>query len=364
MKNLKIILVISILTAISFLIGWQSNNRFTLYFKTKTKEIIPQIKENPLTKYQFENLASSEIKPGKIVLDKILSEGEDFTSYHFILEFSPIPGKSEIKKTSGLINIPNNQNQSLNLPIIVMFRGYVDQNIYQTGTGTKRAGEYFSKNGFITIALDFLGYGESDNEAQNIFESRFQTYTTALSLLKTLELLPNHNEYLNIRDEIDQKDIILQKFISYSDLFLWGHSNGGQIALTILEITQKEYPTSLWAPVSKPFPYSILYYTDESEDRGKLIRSELSKFEEDYDVEKFSLDNYLGKIKAPIQIHQGSADNTVPVTWTQELCSKLKKLDIDTNCLYYQGADHNLSPSWNTVINRDLEFFQKQLSQS
>ena len=35
----------------------------------------------------------------------------------------------------------------------------------------------------------------------------------------------------------------------------------------------------LWAPVSKPFPYNILYYTDEAEDRGKWLRGEIAKFE-------------------------------------------------------------------------------------
>ena len=49
--------------------------------------------------------------------------------------------------------------------------------------GTKRVGEYFAENGYITLAPDFLGYGGSDSESENIFESRFQTYTTTLTLL-------------------------------------------------------------------------------------------------------------------------------------------------------------------------------------
>ena len=69
------------------------------------------------------------------------------------------------------------------------------------------------------------------------------------------------------------------------NIFFWGHSNGGQVALTILEITGKDYPTTLWAPVTKPFPYSILYYTDESEDKGKYIRRELSRFENLYNTD-------------------------------------------------------------------------------
>ena len=53
--------------------------------------------------------------------------------------------------------------------------------------GTKKIGEYFANNGYITLAPDFLGYGGSDSESENIFESRFQTYTTVVSLIKSIE---------------------------------------------------------------------------------------------------------------------------------------------------------------------------------
>ena len=51
-------------------------------------------------------------------------------------------------------------------------------------------GEYLSENGYITLAPDFLGYGGSDIESSNIFEARFQTYTTVLTLLKSIEENP------------------------------------------------------------------------------------------------------------------------------------------------------------------------------
>ena len=146
------------------------------------------------------------------------------------------------------------------------------------------------------------------------------------------------------------------------NIFLWGHSNGGQIALVILEIAGEDYPTTLWAPVTKPFPYSILYYTDESEDKGKYIRRELAKFENLYNADSFSIDEYFEKIKAPLQIHQGTADEAVPVLWSNEFVKKLEKLDIDITYYQYVGANHNMVPSWNTVVSRDLPFFKKYIT--
>ena len=301
-------------------VGWFAN---TAWHLPKGSNPIAKIKPRPLEKYSIENLSQSRFKPSEIKI-------EDEHLFSFI---------ADNKKVTGCIDIPDGNGP---FPVIVMFRGYVDQKEYKTCDGTKRAGEYFAKNGFITIAPDFLGYGGSDPEAGNIFESRFQTYTTALMLLNSVENLNNWD---------------------HKNLFIWGHSNGGQIALTVLEITQKEYPTVLWAPVSKPFPYSILYYTDESDDRGKLIRRELAKFEEDYDVEKYSLLNYLDRIKAPIELHQGTYDDAVPVAWSDELAESLLDLDINLDYYKYPGTDHNLNPSWNLAIARSLDFFNKNLTE-
>lgn len=293
------------------------------------------INPRPLDKYTFDNLSKIEIRGSNIVLGEKLIGSSNFSSYIFSFSVDPDFDGRVAKKVTGLLNIPKGEGP---FPLIIMFRGYVDQKTYTTGTGTKKAGEYFANNGFITIAPDFLGYGASDHEAENIFESRFQTYVTAVSLLQSLNSL----------EAWDQKNV-----------FIWGHSNGGQIAISVLEITQKSFPTTLWAPVSKPFPYSVLYYTDESDDKGKLIREELAKFEDDYDTDLYSIDNYYDRIKAPIQLHQGSNDDAVPIDWSNDLAKTLSDLNIDVEYYTYQGADHNLSPSWNTVVAKDVAFFKK-----
>jgi dienelactone hydrolase len=299
-------------------------------------------KPRPLDRYTIENLSKAEIKPAAIKIEKTLEENKDFTAYLFSMSFDPTLEGKNFKKMTGMINIPKGNGP---FPLVVMIRGYVDQKAYQTGDGTRRAGEFFAQNGFITIAPDFLGYGESDSEAGDIFESRFQTYTTILSLLKYLE-----------------KDSELKLEIGnwkLENLFIWAHSNGGQIALTTLEITGASYPTVLWAPVSKPFPYSVLYYTDEADDGGKLIRRELAKFEEDYDTDLYSLTKFLDRIKAPLQIHQGTADDAVPVAWTDSLVKILKNQENQVEYYKYPGADHNLTPGWNQAITRGLSFFKQ-----
>lgn len=278
-----------------------------------------------------------------------------FTSYEFSMQFSPDLG-SNLKTTSGLINIPKGLpaggQGSGPYPLVVMFRGYIDQKMYTTGAGTQHAGEVFANNGFITMAPDFLGYGDSDSEAGDIFESRFQTYVTAATLLKSLGALKTGSLKVGSEDiKVDTKNI-----------FIWGHSNGGQVALTTLEITGINYPTVLWAPVSKPFPFSILFYTDESDDHGKFIRQKLANFETDYDAEKFSLTNYFDKIKAPVQIHQGTADDAVPVAWSVLLNKELKTASVSAELIKHPSASHDMVPGWDEAVTESLQFFQKNLA--
>ena len=198
--------IVYILTSlILFSLGWWGSDIYKNYLN-KEQMLPAWNKPKPLEKYTIENLSKTNFEPSKITIDKN------------IFSF-----KANGKKVTGLINMPEGNGP---FPVVVLLRGYVDQSIYTTGTGTKRVGEYFSKNGYITVAPDFLGYGGSDIESSNIFEARFQTYTTTLTLLKSI----NKKNF----PDWDQKNI-----------FIWTHSNGGQVALTVLEITGANYPTVL-----------------------------------------------------------------------------------------------------------------------
>lgn len=332
---MKKLLAVFFIIIAAFAAGYWANSFYQSGLVTTS--LISPVITKPLEKYTIESLAQAKVKEGEIVKEEILEKNPSFVSYLFSFEFDPTLEEKKLKKTTGQLNLPLGKGS---FPVVIMVRGYVDQEIYETGVGTSKAASVLAKNGLITIAPDFLGYGDSDPQAENIFEARFQTYITVLSILESIHSIK----------EWDNENI-----------FLWGHSNGGQVALTILEITGKDYPTTLWAPVTKPFPYSILYYTDEAEDKGKYIRRELAKFENLYNADSYSLDEYFEKIKAPLQIHQGTADEAVPLAWSNEFVKKLEELDIDTTYYQYIGANHNMVPSWNTVVSRDLSFFKKHL---
>lgn len=295
-----------------------------------------------LDKYSYANLKKTKFSDSQITLGKILSEGNGYASRMFYFQVSG-------KKVSGLINIPTT---SSTFPVIIMIRGYVDLEIYQTGIGTQHGREVLAQNGFITLAPDFLGYGESDMPFGSSLEERFLTYPTILTLIasiKNLNQVLEENNYQDIKADSEK-------------IGIWGHSNGGQIALSILEISGGNYPTVLWAPVSKPFPYSILYYTDEFDDNGRALRKVVSDFENNYESDKYSLTNYINWIKTPIQLHQGGVDEAIPQKWSDNFVKELEKNEIDVEYFTYSGEDHNFSNgSWGTVMQRTVEFYKEKL---
>ena len=316
-KRISLLTLVVVIVAIVVSLTWWRWPRQVAKFVSPLIEV----QEKPLAKYSFDRLRQGDYRGGNIVVN-----GDKF--------FLTYAGK----RVSGQINIPQGEGP---FPVVVMLRGYVDKEVYETGVGTRKVAAVLAQNGFMTLAPDWLGYGASDPESNDILEARFEKIVTAMYLIKAIDYLPNANSH---------------------KLALWGHSNGGQIALTVLAISGRSIPTVLWAPVSKPFPYSILYYSDDLDDRGKMIRKAVADFERDYNADDFSVTNYYHYIKEPLQIHQGTADEAVPKTWSDQLVEDLKRVMTDITYYVYTGADHNMNPAWNTVVARDVAFFIDSLN--
>ncbi len=307
----------------------------TSFFRPATDFLSPLVSENvslvgQLAKYSFENLAKREYLGSEIKKEKILAKEANFTSYLFSY-------LSDGKKVTGLLNLPKKEGK---FPVVIMIRGYVDLQIYQTGVGTKKPAEFFAENGFLTLAPDFLGYGGSDPEEKDILVNRFEKPVTVINLIASLKSLP----------EADLENI-----------FLWGHSNGGQIALSVLEIDGKNYPTSLWAPVTRGFPESVLNYSAQLDDNGKMVADRIAEFEKTHDPKEFSIAEYFDKINAPIQIQLGTNDEYIKEEWIEEFVARMKSLNKEINYLTYPRNNHQLSRDWNSAVQKDLEFFRKNL---
>lgn len=305
--------------------------------------LIPVVlRPKTLSKYSFPNLQKAEFAGSEIKLEKVIERQNGYTSWLFSYT-------SDGKKITGMLNIPGDMKDTTirgykdtgKWPVIVMLRGYADEDIYFTGLGTRKAAGVFAQNGFITLAPDFLGFAGSDSASADILENRFYRPVEALSLLSSIKSL-------------SQADT--------DHIFFWGHSNGGQIAISVLEILgDKGVPATLWAPVTTGFPESVLQYIGELDDKGIKVKRAINDFMLVYDAKEFSISNYLADITSPIQIHQGGTDVLVKTEQTDRFVGELRGLGKDVDYFRYPRSDHNMSKDWNLVIKRDMEFFKSQL---
>ncbi|HEX7017971.1 MAG TPA: hypothetical protein VF209_03635 [Patescibacteria group bacterium] len=337
-----------------------------------------QIREKPLQQYSFTNLANREYLPADIKIERTLETRDDFTSYLFSYMTTD-------RKITGVLNVPTNAPASETLSAIVMIRGWVPKESYYSGMGTENAAAVLARNGYVTLAPDFLGHGESDPEVDDEWGSRF------IRPIHVIELIKGVQQKGVPTAPATSEASTLQPIASVG---LWGHSNGGQIAMSVLEITGEPMPTVLWAPVLAPFPYSILYFSDEEYDEGKATRKIVTMLEEDYDVFDFTITQHLDRLTAPIQLHHGTADEAAPIVWSDEFMEKVERenerratvraeletraatdsaaqAELDDNeeqlspiaidYFRYPGANHNLQPGWDTVVQRNLQFYNQNL---
>lgn len=298
----------------------------------------------PVNKYaqlSFEALVKREFKAGEIKLGSITKKEEKFSTYVFTYQ-------SDGRTISGMANLPVGQGQSFGFtqdkfPVIILLRGWADRQYYHIGLGTEKSANFLAENGFLTLAPDFLGYGYSDWEDQDILLARFYRPVEILNLISSLSSLPSADS---------------------NRIGLWGHSNGGQIALSVLEITGKPYPTSLWAPVSLGFPESVLTYLGTQEEVGNVVKDKIEEFVKENDPKKYSISEYLGKIKAPFIVHQATNDELINPPWTKNLVEKLRSLGLTVDYYQYSRENHNFNRYETTgevLRQRDLEFFNKYL---
>jgi cephalosporin-C deacetylase-like acetyl esterase len=203
----------------------------------------------PLLQYSFKNLSQKEsvIRQG-LQIEKILSEDAKTGVYVLLFKY-----ESQGKNISGALNVKIDEKTetSTKQPTIIMLRGYAPIENYYSGLGTKNVASVFAENDYITLAPDFLGFGESDAEPSDTWEARFIKTVNVIDLIKTIQSFPEID--LGQLENFPIQKIILDP----NKIGVWGHSNGGQIAISVLEVMNSNLPTTLWAPVLAPFPYSV-----------------------------------------------------------------------------------------------------------
>lgn len=244
---------------------------------------------------------------------------------------------SDNLRINALISVPKNNKQTN--PILVFLHGYIEPDQYSTISSYKKPFDYYASHGYVVVKPDYRANGNSEGDKNN-------PYNRLSYAIDVLNLIPS-------LDSIEHADT--------KNIFLWGHSLGGDVALRVLESNKSINAASLWAPVSADFPESMLYYVrrhrpQDLDEIKRILKSLVSQ----KDLDALSPSKNTAYIKTPIIIHQGTADTDVPIEWNNIVDARLTKNNVDHVYYTYNGEDHNFNGgSKVTILKRDIDFFSK-----
>lgn len=159
---------------------------------------------------------------------------------------------------------------------------------------------------------------------------------------------------------------------------MWGHSLGGNITQRILVVTPSDIKAAvIWGGVVGSYEDIFRDWWNKrrrptftpSNRELNANRPSRQLFIDTYGEpsagnpfwDEISPTTYLADILAPIQLHHGLSDETVPDLLTRDLEKELQTAKKTVEVYFYEGTDHNLSQSFNLAMQRSVEFFNRYL---
>lgn len=258
-------------------------------------------------------------------------------------------------KIYGLLSVPTTPMPEGGYPTIIFNHGYIAPAEYRTNERYIAYVNGFASSGYVVFKSDYRGHGNSEGKAESAYFSPGYT-TDVLNALASVKKL----DYVN-KDKIG----------------MWGHSMGGTITQRALVISPDIKAAVIWGGVVGSYediqrdwwskrrrPTSALT-NSEMNTNSSARATYISQFGEPNMASPFwnsiSATSYLNFQTAPVSLHHGLSDETVPHELSSDYYEKLKVAKIPTEVFFYEGNDHNISQNFNLAMQRSLDFFDKYL---
>lgn len=268
---------------------------------------------------------------------KILEENTVYTRYH-------ITYKSGELTISGIMNVPKAAVPEGGFPVLFLNHGYIDPAAYTNGRGLKREQDYLTRRGYVVIHSDYRNHAQSDDDPEVDVELRFGYVEDIINAVRALKKanLP---------------------YVNTAKLGMLGHSMGGGITMALLVIEpQLVQAAALFAPVSTDQRENFERWTTRRPETAERIRALFGNPEDNPEFwDNVSPMHFLADIVVPIALHHGSADESVPVEWSDRLAQVLQEKGKAVEYYRYPGEPHEFTAAWPTVMERTVTFFDRTL---
>jgi len=257
--------------------------------------------------------------------------------------------QSDGLKIYALLTVPNGTPPTSGWPAIVFNHGYIPPNEYRTTERYVAYQDAFARAGFITLKSDYRGHGSSQGEAVGGYYDPGYT----VDVLNAAASLKRDSR------------------VNRSRIGMWGHSMGGHLTLRAMVVDPSIKAGVIWAGVVAP--YDLLQNGWTRGPGADVIPARLRRKAEEMRAKFGTLlqnppfwravspNSYLSSLSGPLQLHQGTADVEVPVTFHQALARGLTAAGKPFQSYTYRGDNHNLSRNLSLALERSVAFFKKNL---
>lgn len=304
---------------------------------------------NPLS---IDTLRKRSFTGSDIIIEQTLPSGSNYQRY--IASY-----KSEGLKIYALLTVPNGNIPENGWPVIVFNHGFIPPAEYRTTERYIAYTDAFSRNGYIVFKPDYRGHGSSEGEATGGYGSNAYT----IDVLNAVASIRKFKDPSNYSGQVANPNRI----------GMWGHSMGGFITLRSMVVSKDVKAGVIWGGVVASYP-DLLNNWRRRTITPPPSTSGLSRGWRQSLVEKYgtpeknpafwnsiSANSYLEDISGTLQLHHGTADESVPIEFSQKLYDRLKAAGKEVELYTYPDDDHNLSNNLSLALQRSVEFFDKYL---
>jgi len=284
--------------------------------------------------------------PGsEIVIEQELDPGSNYDRYLASYQ-------SEGLKIYALLTVPQGEKPESGWPVILFNHGYIPPDQYRT---TERYVAYvdgFARNGYIVFRPDYRGHGDSEGEATGSFGPDYTV--DVLNAVASVKQYPDADP-----DRIG----------------MWGHSMGGGITLRAMVVTKDIKAGVIWAGMvsdyagllewrqrrfaGRPTPTPGPDGADRRWEHEEMLETFGSLEENPAFWASIDPTSYLSDLSGPLQIHHGTADESVPLEFSTDLYARMLELGQTVELYTYEGDNHNISNNFGTAMQHSLQFFDR-----
>lgn len=251
-------------------------------------------------------------------------------------------------RISGIMNVPVGEWP---FPVLILNHGYIDPAVYTNGRGLKREQDYLARQGYVVVHIDYRNHAYSDDDEallQRPYLRGFFYGADAINVILALQSSP-------------------LPYIDTTRVGMVWHSMGGGVTMHALIARPDLIDAAvLLAPI-----HSHEFYNFERRGKNRINPLQWSIVEQDlWDLSQkstfdaFSAESYADRMQVPIQLHQWTRDESVPVERAREITTALTAKEVDITLFEYENEPHEFVTAWSTVMQRTASFFDEHVKNS